>query len=278
MLANSIRHKAIIIIIVFLIDKHCFGQSVQQDQLKWIYTGTNKTISEALYDIDKLDGKVGAQHITVKYIPSDKPNFEGPRAIEVRFIDKGDNLYKKVTYNANLGYQGYMKVAADLTVNGQYIIIYKETPKGTYEYYYNYKGDLLWKTDKAFINYTNISPDGEYFVIVSKDFTNYPNELNKTKDNSMLILNKWFKVTAKYDLSKYISDEAELGDWATVFSPSGNYFSIQMPNKMGDKLISFSWLVFNRKGELATIQELPANSRIVGISDGGHLYTQYGKY
>jgi|GEM_PF-3314584 len=120
-----------------------------------VYVGTNETLSEALYNLDKQDGKLDKSHIVHKFINDNKHI--------LRFIDKGNKLRKELRLeDAN------SKIDVYITQNGRYAMVqsdFNERDFSRTTQYYDINGNLIWEKKNS-PTYYYVSPNGELILEV----------------------------------------------------------------------------------------------------------------
>jgi len=248
--------------------------------IKLIYKSkTPETASEALYNIDKLDGKVDEPHIVVRYPKIKWLNKEAgmgvAEKVELIFIDRGDKVLKRVKYtNPGLG-----KMNVWFSKNRKIAIVLLTKEEGFYWYAYDQKGNLLWKHEGTgtlnVIYPQRISPDGEYIVITDNRPIEYPSpgeimkffpgDISKEVGKQVVIVDKRLKLVRSHKIDGY----ERFGD--AIFSPSGNYFAILgfKSNEADNELF-----LFDRKGKLVSKFKI-GKYNIEGISDDSYVFVGY---
>jgi len=235
--------------------------------IKLIYTSKhNETASEALYNIDKLDGKVDEPHIVVRY-PKISEDGLVAKELELVFIDRGDKVIKSVMY-INTPYLDKMNVW--FSRNRKIAIVLRAEGGSGYWYAYDQKGNLLWKqegTGTEDVIYPGfISPDGMYLVLTSFMPMEYlPGDISKEAGAQVAVFDKHLKTIASHKIDGYQRFSN------AVFSSSGNYFAVVGERKLYIKADAF---VFDRKGKLVSKFRINPG-RIEGLSDDGYVFTQW---
>ena len=92
------------------------NKSSSEPLAKLVYTGTNETLSEALYHLDLQDGKLDEAHITVsiKKVKSTDPY----KSKITKFIDKNNKVLKEKVFPYNFD--------IIITDNGKYAMVHEK--------------------------------------------------------------------------------------------------------------------------------------------------------
>ncbi|MFH1361611.1 MAG: hypothetical protein ABIH69_03050 [bacterium] len=226
-----------LIVVVALGGMGCFegeakNTKINEDSpVKLVYTGTNETLSEALYNLDLQDGMLDEPHIVHEILEMDpKSDISDIKKQALMFIGKGGKIEKEEVFESKPS-----KVIIQITQNGKYALVYSNyTSTGITYSYYDIKGNLLWK-EKNTQNEYEVSPDGE--IIIEKDYDrakrlSYYNILNSKKE---MIKERFFET----DLFEYGQEEEVL------FSAKSHYFALRYEGN--NKSLVF---VFDDKAEM----------------------------
>ncbi|MFA6169140.1 MAG: hypothetical protein WCW67_08260 [Candidatus Margulisiibacteriota bacterium] len=118
-----------------------------------IYSGTNETISQALYNVDMLDGKIDEPHIVHKHIDNNHHI--------LTFIGKNGEVKRVLTLSDEA-----CKIDISIARNQRYAMVvgeYRERDFSQTTRYYDFEGNLLWEKKHAYTCYY-VSPDGNFII------------------------------------------------------------------------------------------------------------------
>lgn len=232
------------------------GSQEKEPIAKLVYVGTNETLSEALYNLDRQDGKLERPYIVHKVLGS-TPDL-GDNRHSLTFIGKDGKVKEEEILESNKS-----KIDVYITPKGYHALVYRDYDGWALvtAQYYDINGNLLWEKKDSFNSYA-FFPDGDLLIedVSHKDGRDY----NLINAKGELVKKDFYSI-------EYSRIHPDYSGATKMFSPNGQYFSLQYDD--GNNKVT-NVLVFNRSGKLLYRKDQKEFTPESGayLSDSGHYY------
>lgn len=212
------------------------NQKTEKPLAKLVYTGTNETLSEALYHLDLQDGKLDEPHIVVTNLEEDKEEGSITKGSiikrTVKFIDKNNKIKKEISIN------DHTKIWPEK--NRKVMSVVGTTafgPGPRYTKYYNVEGKILINLGESLRRYS-FSPNGNYYVEWQKMYVQGPTEELRFYNLDGTLIGSY-----KYNLYDYSLKSLK-------FSSNGKYLLVEFRRQGKENQPDL--LIFNGRGEISS--------------------------